>query len=231
MVPSNISKYLLWKRNGGYFFLFAHFGGRSTFVPPNNLSQPPNNPPRSSSFSGGVQSAKSFFLDEIEKHLSTMSSINAQDIDLPSVPPSFPPLGTQENQLWPEVLRRMALKSISRFNAEQRKVFNEVVGALMPGLTTSAIDEKPSNEAPTEWLLILDTPGETGKTFVTSSKKKVSECYRQKHPCWFIIFGFYTASRWCTHCSFCSPNFDTNPPGQDLYNVCGLFAGRQYKKH
>lgn len=66
----------------------------------------------------------------------------------------------------------MALKSISRFNAEQRKVFNEVVGALMPGLTTSAIDEEPSNEAPTEWLLILDTPGETGKTFVTSSEKR-----------------------------------------------------------
>lgn len=120
----------------------------------------------------GEESAISCVSFKIENCLSTISCTTIEDLGLPSTPSDLAPPETEDTPQPPKVHRHMALQSIFLFNDEQRGVFNKLVGAVIPGISTDNLDANHTFVSSSERMFFLDAPGGTEKTFVTSGIKR-----------------------------------------------------------
>lgn len=64
----------------------------------------------------------------------------------------------------------LAIGPVQKFNFERKRIFNQVVNAALPVVSTNTYDiELSVTTTPSQRLFFLDAPGRTGKTFVTSA--------------------------------------------------------------
>jgi len=118
--------------------------------------------------------ALSHVLREVQEFLSTMSRNTLSDLGLPSPPDDLEALQENEPEQDMAQLQQHVTSSIATFNEGQRAVFNAVVGAILPGVSTDNLEGASSSTAHSPQIasdlhrvFFLDAPGGTGKTFVT----------------------------------------------------------------
>ena len=116
--------------------------------------------------------ALSYVLLEVQESLKEMGNLNMETYQLPIPPDSLPallepPEAAEEEE---DRLRESVTSSVAQFNAGQRAVFDAVVGAVLPGVSSVDLTAPVSPQAMAQRqdrVFFLDAPGGTGKTFVT----------------------------------------------------------------
>ena len=132
------------------------------------------------------EDAEKYVLLEIENYLQSMVGKSLQNFGLPAADPGLERLiqqsSGQEVAQSTEQARDELRTMVSSFNDGQRAVFDEIVGKILPGVTSVGLQggagSSGNNEAQTDTglaegrLFFLDAPGGTGKTFVTKAIQK-----------------------------------------------------------
>ncbi len=97
-----------------------------------------------------------------------MRSASLSDFGLPE--PSYLPLLPRSNQIphdRMELLREEVNNVIPLFNADQKSVFNQVIGVALSGVTADNINASVIAAPPaTSKAFFFDAPAGTGKNFV-----------------------------------------------------------------
>ncbi len=113
--------------------------------------------------------AKNYTLLEVKDALDLMGSASLSDFGLPES--AYLPLLPQGNQTPHgriELLREEVNNAIPLYNADQKSLFNEMIGAVLPGVTTDNINASVIAAPPaTSKAFFLDSPAGTGRTFLT----------------------------------------------------------------
>ncbi len=112
---------------------------------------------------------ENYALLEVKNALELMGNASLSDFGLP-LPTNLPPL-PQEIQAADDHVQQLQEEVSSAhplFNADQKSVFNEVVGTVLPGVMADDLNAAVSRAQSTiPKAFFLDAPAGTGKTFVT----------------------------------------------------------------
>lgn len=122
------------------------------------------------------EDAEKYVLAEIQKYLDGMARSSLNAFELPLADPNFPPLHLPDpGEDMAEVANEVREK-VQSFNQDQRQVFNEAIGAVLPGISSENLDDEPDDTMPRDYspayMFFLDAPGGTGKTYVTKTIQK-----------------------------------------------------------
>ena len=115
--------------------------------------------------------AEAYVLNEIQNSLREISpSLSFKSLNLPVPPEHSYHIDTESTEPVPTTENiESVMSSTKNFNNEQRRVFNTIIGEILPGVTTenlSAHVKRPFNhQCACSRAYFLDAPGGTGKTF------------------------------------------------------------------
>ena len=100
------------------------------------------NDPAALRFLHAEQSAQKYVLLEIEESLQHIGNIGLADFNLPILGADLPllPRAQEFMEFSLEQLQEEADSSVSLFNNEQKLAFHEVIGAILPGVSTANLN-------------------------------------------------------------------------------------------